>query len=167
MDAQNGTTPMEIHTPRLLLREFSPEDVSAIEAYQSQAAYLEHNGRSAPTREQVVDFVDMLIRWSTETPRTRYQLVITREGRLIGTCGVRKAHPDSQEAEYGCELDPAAWGHGYAREASQAILDFGIHDLGLARIHAQTQPGNAAALRLAESLGFRCAADGACELALP
>jgi [ribosomal protein S5]-alanine N-acetyltransferase len=156
---------MELQTERLVLREFRPEDAGTVFNYQTQAAYMEHTGRSAPTFDQVVEFVETMIRWSAEAPRTRYQLVVTIEGRLIGTVGVRRAHPDAETAEYGCELAPAYWGHGYAKEASQAILAFGTGVLGLKRIYAQTQPENAAAIQLAQTLGFHCSTDGRCELA--
>lgn len=154
---------MILPTPRLILREFQPDDVEPILAYQSEPAYLEHNGRTPPTRDQVVAFVELMVAWRDAVPRTRFQLVITLDGRLIGTCGVRGEHPDATEAEYGCELAPAAWGHGFAEEASRPLLDFGFRELGLERIIAVTQPGNMPAVRLAETLGFTCV-DGRCTL---
>jgi RimJ/RimL family protein N-acetyltransferase len=157
---------MDLHTPRLVLREFRPEDAPSLFAYQTHPAYLAHNGRCAPTFEQVVAFVDTMRQWGEEVPRARYQLIITQAGSVIGTVGLRKASPDATTAEYGCELAPAAWGQGYAREASRALLAFGIRELGLERVLAQTQPDNQAALHLARSLGFRCATDGSCELAI-
>lgn len=96
----------------------------------------------------------------------RFQLAITLDVRFIGTCGVRKAHADDAEAEFGRELAPETWGHGYARQASRALLAFGVEALCLQRVSARTQPGNAAAIHLAESLGFRCSAAGQCELTL-
>ena len=85
------------------------------------------------------------VAWQRETPRTRFQLAITLDGVLIGNCGVRGA-------EFGCELDPARWGAGYAREASRAILAFGLERVE--RIEARCNPANDRAVRLATALGF-------------
>ncbi|QRK04950.1 GNAT family N-acetyltransferase [Archangium violaceum] len=146
---------MELLTGRLVLRDFLPGDWPAVFAYQSLPAYLEHHGQPAPSSDDVRLFVEMLHGWAQEVPRTKYQLAITLGGAVIGTCGVRKETPEGEEAEWGCELAPAYWGHGYAREASRAILTFGFETLRLRRIWARTSPANDRAMRLAEGLGFR------------
>lgn len=151
---------MELRTQRLLLRDFHLDDVFRVQAYQSRPAYLRHYDGEPPTPEETRAFVGMLREWAEEAPRTRYQLAITLDGVLIGTCGVRQETPGDAEAEFGCELDPDHWGHGYAREASRAILAFGFEALGLRRIVAHTLAENDAAVRLAEDLGFRRLGDG-------
>ncbi|MCP3098116.1 GNAT family N-acetyltransferase [Myxococcus sp. K15C18031901] len=158
---------MELHTERLTLRDFRPEDAPSVVAYQSQPAYLEHYGQPPPTTEEVRAFVERLCRWATEVPRTKYQLAIVRKGRVIGTCGVRRESPGDLVAEYGCELDPAAWKHGYALEASRALIAFAFATLGIEGLFARTRPANVGAIRLAESLGFHRVADGHYTLSRP
>lgn len=158
---------MELRTERLLLRDVRPADVEAVLAYQSDPAYLRHYGRPAPSSEEVRALVEMLCRWADEVPRTRYQLAITLDGRLIGTCGVRAEVPGATDAELGCELDPRHWGRGYAREASRAILDLGFATLGLRRVWARTAPENVRAIRLVEDVGLRRIADGLYEARRP
>ncbi|WNG46014.1 GNAT family N-acetyltransferase [Archangium minus] len=158
---------MELLTERLVLRDFLPGDWPAVFAYQSLPAYLEHYGQLPPSSDDVRLFVEMLHGWAQEVPRTKYQLAITLGGAVIGTCGVRKDAPDRLDAEWGCELAPAYWGHGYAREASQAIITFGFETLRLQRIWAQTSPANDRAVRLAEQLGFRRLSPGLYEATYP
>jgi len=146
---------MELRTQRLVLREFRPADVDTVFRYQSRPAYLEHYGQAAPMLDDVSSFVAMLCRWAGESPRRKYQLAITLDDRVIGTCGLRKELPQATDAEFGCELDPEFWAHGYAREACRAIIAFGFETLGLETILAQTMPANHRAIRLAEDLGFR------------
>ncbi len=100
-------------------------------------------------------FVEMLVSWVSEQPRTRYQLAVTRDGLVIGNCGVRKLDSDSLEAEYGCELAPDVWGRGYAEEASRALLGFAFDSLNLGKIVATTTRRNGPAIALALRLGFR------------
>ena len=158
---------MELHTARLVLRDFRPEDTPSVIAYQTKPAYLVRYGPPPPTVEDIRAFVEMLCRWAAEVPRTKYQLAITREGRVIGTCGVRKATPRSPVAEYGCELDPAEWRRGYALEASRALLAFAFDALELEGLFALTRPENLDAIRLAHALGFHRVADGRYELPRP
>ena len=147
---------MELRTRRLVLRDFLPSDAEAVAAYQSDPRYLEHYDHSAAVTDSHA-LVDLFRAWAEESPRTKYQLAIVLEDRVIGTCGVRR---DAAEAEFGCELDPEYWNAGYAREASRAILEYGFTTLGLRRIVARTLASNQRAISLALSLGFQEVAEG-------
>ena len=146
---------MELHTSRLLLRDFTLVDIDAVHAYQSDPRYLEHTPWRTRPRADVADFVHMMVEWSLARPRIRYQLAIVHGAVLIGSCGIRQTARDAIEAEFGCELAPAAWGHGYAVEASRAIFSFGFTELRLQRIFANTTTTNRHAMALARRLGMR------------
>lgn len=147
---------MRLTTARLVLREFDEADVPAVFSYQSDPRYLQHTPWTTRTEPEVREFVRMLAGWADERPRTRFQLAIAREDDVvIGTAGVRLAEASSREAEFGCELAPHAWGHGYGLEAGRAIVEFAFRTLGLHRIFAYTLAENAAAIVLAERLGMR------------
>ena len=139
---------MEIRTSRLVLRDFRSDDAARLFEYQS------HYDGDAPVREDVQRLVDRFCAWAEEQPRAKVQLAITLDSRVIGTCGIRKEVHDDTTAELGCELDREHWGRGYAREASEAILRFAREQLGVSRVVARTTRNNAAAIRLAESLGI-------------
>ena len=150
---------MELRSARLVLRDFTADDVARLFEYQSYPLYLRHSEGDAPGLDDVRRLVERFRGWATESPRMSYQLAITLDGHLIGTCGVRRDQ-DAAAAEFGCELDPDFWGHGYAREASAAILAFARDALRVERIVARTRPDNRAAVRLAEDLGLRMVGDG-------
>jgi [ribosomal protein S5]-alanine N-acetyltransferase len=150
---------MELRTERLVLREFLPSDAAQLAAYQSDPRYLEHYDHSAAITDAHA-LVELFRQWAEDSPRTKYQLAIVLDGRVIGTCGVRRAAAGDDEAELGCELDPEYWNAGYAREAAQAMLDYGFRTLGLQRIVARTLASNDRAISLALSLGFREVAGG-------
>jgi ribosomal-protein-alanine N-acetyltransferase len=154
---------MEIRTERLRLREFCSDDWRALRAYQSQDAYLRYYPIEDRPVEEVKAFLETVMRWSREIPRTKYQLAVTvpEHDVVAGCCGLRKAMAGDAEAELGCELDPVYWGFGYAREACGAILAFGHAELGVRRLRANIVSENTRAVRLAEGLGLR--AEGALE----
>lgn len=56
--------------------------------------------------------------------------------------------------EMGWRFNRASWGHGYATEASQAVLDYAFAVLDLQKIVAEIAPGNTGSIRVAEKLGM-------------
>ena len=148
---------MELTTSRMILREFVFEDWPAVLAYQSNPRYLRYTPWDGRSAADVQAFVQCFVDYQKQEPRAKFQLALTLtlDGRLIGTCGLRKAAADSQEAEIGCELAPEFWRQGYAEEALRAVLAFGFDGLKLHRIWASCIAENGAAVRLVETLGLR------------
>lgn len=72
----------------------------------------------------------------------------------IGVAGL-VLRPALPAPDIGYALLPQYRGHGYAREAAQAVLDHARDGLKLPRLCAIVSPGNAASARLLEALGFR------------
>ncbi len=77
------------------------------------------------------------------------------EDRLIGTVTLYALSRAHARGEIGFALQPSRWGRGLARETVSTVLTHAIHGLGLQRVEADTDPDNAASLRLLESLGFQ------------
>jgi RimJ/RimL family protein N-acetyltransferase len=148
---------MELTTDRLRLRDFTPDDWRAVLAYQQEPLYLRYTPWSERTPEAVQAFVGWFLAQQAAAPRHKFQLAITlkRSGLLIGNCGVRRAAPDSPEAELGYELAPAHWGQGYATEAARALLAFAFTTLGLHRVEAHCVPENTGSARVLSKLGLR------------
>ena len=90
-----------------------------------------------------------------ERKKFQFAIVLKSEERLIGNCGIRKQNAYIQVADLGYEVDRRYWGHGYATEASRALLDFGFKQLGLHRIWAYCLEENVASARVLEKVGMR------------
>ncbi len=147
---------MEKLTERLLLREFTKQDVDAIAEFRRDPRYLEYYYRLAYTRDECVRFVDKCIAWSKESPRCKFQLAITdrSNGVLLGNCGIRTESIESQRGDIGYELSPVYWGQGFASEAVRSILQIGFEDLDLDEIEARCVVANKRSVRLLHRLGF-------------
>ena len=147
---------MRITTDRLTIREYSPDDVPAVLAYQRDPRYLQYYAWPDRSQDDVKAFLKTFIDWQEEEPRHRFQLAITltETGELIGGCGVRRIPDNDWEAEIGYELTHEQWGNGYATEASRALLAFGFQKLGLHRISAGCVADNAASVAVLERLGM-------------
>jgi ribosomal-protein-alanine N-acetyltransferase len=148
---------MELHTPRLLLREFVTADWPAVLAYQCDSRYLRYYEWTERKPGDMQRFVQMFIEQQEEQPRRKFQLavVLKESGQLIGSCGIRKASVTAHEADIGYELAPEHWGHGYATEAARAIVQFGFAELRVHRIWAWCIADNVASIRVLEKLGLK------------
>jgi RimJ/RimL family protein N-acetyltransferase len=77
------------------------------------------------------------------------------DGRHIGTCNLTSQGP-GQSAHFGIMIgDKAAWGKGYGTAATRKALHIGFTEMGLHRIHLDTDARNARAIRCYEKCGFR------------
>ena len=148
---------MKIETERLILRDFVKADWREVLAYQSDPLYLRYNKWMERTPEDAKEFVGWFLDQQLQKPRIKYQLAIALKSndQLIGNCGVRMNKADDIEANIGYELNPKYWNHGYATEATHAVVDFGFRHFGVHRIWADLVADNLASAHVLEKLGMQ------------
>lgn len=73
--------------------------------------------------------------------------------KIIGTCGYYRGL-DKGTGELGCVLLPPYRGQGFMTAAMSLAIDFGINNIGLSRIWAETTQQNKRAIKLLERLNF-------------
>jgi len=148
---------MQFTTDHLTLREYTPDDVPAVLAYQRTPDYLRYYEWTGRTEADVRKFLQMFFDWRDEEPRRRFQFAITlsESGQLIGSVGVRRKPENGWEADIGYELAAEHWGKGYATEAARAMVDFGFRELKVHRISAGCVAENTASVHVLERLGLR------------
>ena len=144
-----------LQTPRLILREFGPEDVEALAkvicdpetmkyypvAFDRSATvqWIERNGRRYQT--------DGFGLWGT---------VLKQTGELIGDCGLtRQDLNGTSEIEIGYHIRRDLWGQGLATEAARACQDYGFANLKTERLISLIRPENLASRRVAEKNGMK------------
>lgn len=149
---------MEIVTPRLLLREFTPADLPAFLAYQADPCHTEFYGPEDLDPGLAEGLIDRFLAWAAASPRQNYQLAIAQRedpADLIGSCGIRLEGCEPGLGEFGLELAADHWGRGFASEAARAILRFAFDDLGVREVRGVTVSANSRVQRLVARLGFR------------
>jgi ribosomal-protein-alanine N-acetyltransferase len=85
-------------------------------------------------------------------PAGPYLIRLRHGGPLVGSTGLHFERPDVAETGYLIAKD--AWGHGYATEALQAMVNL-AGKLGVTRLFAPFHPDNHASRRVLEKCGFR------------
>jgi RimJ/RimL family protein N-acetyltransferase len=147
-----------ITTDRLLLRPFTPGDLTALHAYESLpevARYLYWEPRDL---DAVRAFLDRKITRAAileEGDPLDLAVTLRESGELIGTTLLVWTSRDHRQGEIGYVLNPAHHGHGYATEAAREMLRLGFDELGLHRIVGRLDARNTASARVLEKLGMR------------
>jgi RimJ/RimL family protein N-acetyltransferase len=148
------TLTLPLRTRRLLLRDFTPEDLAAMRAYAGDAQVLEHVLYEARDAAQLRTHLERVLASQRNRPRRAWELaiVVQRTGRVIGTCDLALA--GRQEADLGYMLARRHWGHGYATEAASALVEQAFRQLAVERVHALVDVGNDRSRRVLEKAGL-------------
>ncbi|GES31521.1 GNAT family protein [Streptomyces angustmyceticus] len=147
-----------IRTERLDLRPVTPDDLPAIHAYQRRPEVcrylywgpLDEAGSRASVAAKAA-------RTTLREPGDLLQLaVVVREsGTLVGDVTFVWRSSEHRQGGIGYVFHPDHAGHGYATEASRALLKLGFEELHLHRVQAELDGRNTASARLLERLGMR------------
>lgn len=149
-----------ILSARLLLRPYLPSDSEAffglIEANRARLR------PSFPAREATVSTVEAGARVLTQfrhdwAAGRLYVFGIWQQHthQYLGDISLKPNWTPPLTLEIGYYLAAEAEGHGYAREALTAVLEFGFGVLGAERLLIRCQVGNPRSCAVAEAVGFR------------
>ena len=146
---------MELHTERLRLRKFTPEDFADVHSYSSNAENTKYMPFGPNTPKDTREFITRTIKQNSALPRKYYDFIIeTRAGGgVVGACGLY-LDQDSQAAA-GWILHRNFHNKGYMTEAAKQLIDFGFSALELHRIYATCIAENRASARVMEKCGMR------------
>jgi len=147
---------LPLHTPRLVLRRFTGDDLDAIGAVFGDPEVMRYVGsRRAPwTSEEVGEALDRVEAHWREHGFGPLAVVERATGVVTGECGLQLLE-EGPDVELAYTLARGVWGRGYAAEAAAAVLKWGFGTLGLARVVGVTYPENLASQRVLEKVGMR------------
>jgi RimJ/RimL family protein N-acetyltransferase len=146
----------EIHTDRLVLRRFRPEDLGAFMAYRNDPEVVRFDGLHGISEERARAFLVEQEGTPAGEPGIWMQIAVERRGEgLIGDCGFQVDEKLPGTAEIGYRLARGSWGQGYGSEAVSGVLDWAFGMLQLHRVLALIDTRNVHSIALVERLGFR------------
>lgn len=145
---------LPLFTPRLVLRNFRPEDVPAFVAYRNDPEIARYQSWETCSAGEATALVE---RQKGREPRADgewFQIgVALREPEtMIGDCGLKL---DPRQATFGITLARQFQGQGFGREALSCIFDHLFDRTEVRRVVADTDPDNVSAWSLLERLGMR------------
>lgn len=148
--------PPVFNTPRFTLRAITEADVDALfENFSDHALMRYYDGTPLADRAAVRGLLDTWRRRERKGTGLRWAIVLKRDNRLVGTCGLHDIDRRARCAEIGCEVGRVFWGRGVMPEVGAVIGRHAFEALDLKRLDACIAPANRASIALVESLGFR------------
>jgi RimJ/RimL family protein N-acetyltransferase len=135
-----------LHTERLVLRPFRPDDRARFETFATSKEYLRHLGDHPGPAQLVAANLGVEGAW-----------VVELDGRVIGSAFLGD--------ELACLLDPDVHGRGFGLEVARALIADGFGRRGYAEIRATAADDNIASVRSLARLGFTPCGGGAYVLA--
>jgi len=143
-----------LETSRLILREFTPDDVDALALVLSDAETMRFY--PAPfDRAGVEEWIARNIRRCAKDGYGLWATVLKKSGELIGDCGLTVQNVDGvDEIEIGYHTRRDLWGQGLATEAARVCRDFGFARLPVEQLISIIRPENQQSRRVAEKNGM-------------
>ena len=142
-------------TPRLFLRHFTEEDAPLIYQLNSDPEIVKY------VHEPVLDNEDQAKEILINNILPQYKLNLGRwaihtksDYEFIGWCGL-KYIKETEITDLGYRLLKTAWGKGYATEAAQYTLIYGLRDLKINEITGMAHVENIASIRVLEKIGMK------------
>ena len=153
-----GESVMDLRTPvlsteRLVLRPPQIDDVDDLSVLLADREIAEMTSRIPHpySRDDAVAYVARIR--AGETPGHSYAVTLAENGRLIGMCSV-EMRERSNGLEVGYWIGRKWWGHGYATEASKAVVDLAFKVTGTDEIFAACRVNNVGSRRVLLKQGF-------------
>lgn len=144
--------PNVIQTERLLLREYSLNDLEDILAYATDPNWSKFLPVPQPyERQHAIDFINSQLALDR---LTHPSFAIEFEGKVVGGVNVRFDF-NNCHGELGYSISPSVWGKGLITEASKRIIDLSFSSYPeLRRITATADAENVGSLRVMEKVGM-------------
>lgn len=145
----------ELKTKRLTLRAIGIQDAERILEMRKNNRVNQFIMRDTMENiEQARQLVEKVQLGFEQKKSMGWAGVLTSTGEMIGTCGFNSFDLPNLHSEIGGELSTAFWGKNIAQEAFEAIIHFGLFELGLHTIEAKVSPDNRGAIALLTAFGF-------------
>ncbi len=139
---------MRVHTDRLILRDFQPQDALALHKIECQPEMVRYQDFEPRSLENATAYVEGAIKAINHPDRTYFEFAVCDSNNaLLGRVG---AVISEEAATVWFAIDPAHQGRGIATEAMRVLIE----QLGHRRFLVECDPRNFASRRVAEKLGF-------------
>lgn len=143
-----------LRTERIGFRPWTEADLSLAMGLWGDAEVTKLIGGPL-SQEQVQSRLSLEIANLTSFGVQYWPIFLLSHDEHLGCCGLRPYKLDHGVYEVGVHIRSAYWGHGYALEATRAVIEFAFDKLGATGLFAGHNPANEASRRLLSKLGFR------------
>ena len=147
---------MIVETARLLIRELTEDDAPFVLRLTNEPSFVANIAdKGIRNLDDAREFLREGAWTNQKVPGYGQFVVELKEDRsATGICGLLYRE-NLEVTDIGFALLPEYWGHGYAFEAAEAVLEYGHSELGAGPIVGLTTEDNLPSIKLLEKLGMR------------
>ncbi|MFP5331722.1 MAG: GNAT family N-acetyltransferase [Acidimicrobiia bacterium] len=145
-----------IRTSRLIVRAFEAGDVDAFHIRRNDPEVARYQNWTLPyPRERSEKVVEEIMAMDGPTNDDWWMgtVALADTGEVIGDCAINLTW-NSRCSEIGYSLARDHWGHGYAVELGEALVEYLFDNVGVTRVAGTLHPDNIASAMVLERLGF-------------
>jgi len=155
--AAGKALPLPLESASLQLRRFLEDDAEDLAEYLSDEEVLNYLDHPPMQEMEVREWLRSVMRerLTSAGERLHLAIVLKEGGKVVGDVGIWLIDQDHLQASFDICLNRQFHGKGLALEASQAVLDFCFHGIGLHRVVTRCDGRNLPARKLLEKLGMR------------
>lgn len=137
----------------IVLRPLGMQDAEAVQSWAGNPANVRYMTFGPNTMEDTEKFIAESIQNAAAVPTLKYDFVIEKEGKTIGTCGIY-CDERQEQGMLGWILHMDYWKQGIMPVVGKLLIEFGF-SLGLHRIWANCFAENYGSYRVMEKCGMR------------
>ncbi|MGN6178070.1 MAG: GNAT family N-acetyltransferase [Mucilaginibacter sp.] len=140
-------------TPRLIIREFLPEEEDVfLDHYNDEAVLLYIPKRTREERTHI--FRRAISAYGDNNALRIWGIFNKTDGDFVGTCLLRPFTFDNSKTELGYSIERKYWNKGIGTEMASAMVDYAFAQSGNPHMAAVTIPENIGSQRVLEKAGF-------------
>ena len=144
--------PLQLHGPRILIRDIARHDLDEMDAWQSfddPLAALWNLPRSTPVARDI-----WFALYGADTSRLWYAVDRAADGQFIGTISLREIM-ERKQARLGISFGADRVDQGYGSEALRTFLPYFFDDMGFQVMVLDVAATNRRAIHVYDRLGFQ------------
>ena len=144
-----------LKTERLVLRQLTQYDKSAIFKLRSDARVNKYLDRSQPHHlDEVIAFINKINKGIERNESVYWAISLQNSDELIGTICLWNFSNDQLTAELGYELNPNFQRQGFMNEAIKHVIQYAFEIIGIKVIDAYTHKDNESSIKTLVKNGF-------------
>ena len=141
-------------TPRLIIREFSPEEQETyLHHFTDEEVLLYLPQRT--TEERINIFQTAVANYANSKLTGSWGMFNKQTGEFIGSCLLRPFNGDPKILEVGYSMDKKYWGQGLGTEMAEAMVAYAFTYPFIDEVVAVTVKENIASQRVLEKAGLK------------
>lgn len=150
---------MKLETNRLIIRPYKEEDLLECFKLMQDKELFKYLDMTVMSFEEYKGLFNWLIHsydkgFDTDF-KYSFNIILKETSAHIGWCGLGVLDYDIRKKEIYYLIGREHWRKGYAKEATEALLNYGFNTIGLDEIVALCKPENIASKKVIENMGLK------------